>query len=286
MAVIDKKKLIENYQYHKLSPSARVLLDSFAKCTNPEGEGSPTWDGLMYFSGIKGKDTLVKCREQLKTMGLISWQKTWSSREVDGKKLPRARLTYQITENILLKKSPPTKDKQTNNSGVQSMPMESMSSGKEGANSLGVNNIGVNNYQPSAGSIQIKNEKNQSRSLEVSSFGENLKSSASVTIKEKVATAIAFEDSNIGAFPPLVDEGTSWREAAYLIAEYLNYNPEGDGEWFGFFKEVYRKGQQGHINESAYYTRSSLGDEKVRDFRKIFFDNLHTNVNYEIKKEI
>lgn len=275
MAIIDKKKLLKNFNYRKLTPSARLLLDALAKCTNQDGIGSPSWGGLMYFSGIVGKDTFIKCRQQLEEMGLITWKKEWSSIVLNGKKLPHPKLIYEITKTILLEKWPLNQDKSPKNSNFRSMDMESMDSRKEGVNTLGVNNIDVNNYQPSAGSKQIKKEKKEIYPYPLDEgVSKGLVNSAIVTRAEEIRNSQQYGEA--GAFPDLILESTDWREAALLIAAYIKFNPEGDKEWFGFFKKVYKKGQQNYLNEALYYTESAIDDIDIKDIRKIFFSNFYS----------
>lgn len=285
MAIIDRKKLVQKYQWSKLTPSARALLDTFERFTDPSGKGSPTWGGLMYYSGITGKDTFKRARKQLIDNGLISLVgKSWNLVENNKKKIPRARITYQITKDILWNKSPINQSKPSNPGGYQSMSSESMGSRKEGDKSIGVssNYLGASN-QPTAGSNQIKEEKNQSvtHSLAGHPFGENQESSGSVSIKEEEFSIQEIADEIFAGFPPIIGTSFSWKESAETIARHLRINPEGDNEWYGFFKNVYERRQQGFLNEALFYSAGAVEDSNVKDVRKVFFSNF-----YEAIKEV
>lgn len=278
MAIIDRKKLLQQYEWRKLSASARALLDTFERFTDKSGRGSPTWGGLMYYSGIAGKDTFRRARKQLVDIGLVSIiTKSWSIIERDSKKMPRSRITYQITESILWNKSPSNQSKPSNSGDPQSMNSGSMDLRKEGVSYLDVNNNLDASNKPSAGSNQIKQEKIQSgsHSLVGISFGGNQESSASVSIIDGDASMEDVANEIFGGIPSIIGTATEWRDSATIIAKYLGFNPEGDNEWYGFFKNVYENGKQEFLNEAVFYTECAIGDSDIKDIRKVFFSNFY-----------
>lgn len=254
MAVINNKKLLQHYAWSKLSPSARILLEQFAKCTDKNGIGSPSWGGLMRFSGIVGKDTFKKSRQQLLDMGLISMIKTWSIVDKDGKKIPRATVTYQITESILWNKSPSNQYKQSNLPHIQSMNMGSMSFGKEGVSSLGVNKERDVYKQPSAVNEPIKERVNRGGG-EPTAIGE--------TLVRGYSGLVGHSGISENKFVPRYE----WQVEAERLAKFVGIrNPSRS--WFKFFRDSFAKNRKFLLQRAA----SSMVDAPdIKDKEKYFF---------------
>lgn len=105
MAVLNYKKLAQNPKWRKLSTAARLLLSAgLAPLTDKEGKGViPAWV-LKANTGINSSTTIKKAREELEKNGFIKTKKIWTVTKSGGRKIPRSKIFFQITKNVLWKK--------------------------------------------------------------------------------------------------------------------------------------------------------------------------------------
>lgn len=255
MAVIDRKKLLQQFpDWRKLSASARALLSAYERFTNKDGAGNPSWSNLMYYSGIVGKDTFKKARQQLIDIGMLSLIKSWRVVEMNGKKIPQANIDYQITKSILWDKSPSHQSNSSTNSDLQSMKLESMDSRKEGDSHLGVSNKGVIKIQPTAVNEPIKERENKVRGIPTS-VGETLVSGYSGLV------------GHSGSFENKFVPRHEWQVEAERLAKYVGIsNPSKS--WFKFFRDSFAKNRKFLLQRAA---TSMVDAPNIRDKERYFF---------------
>lgn len=242
MGVIDYRKLTEQCKWNKLTPSARILLEAVAKCTNIEGRGTPGWYRLKLFSGIRGNDTFINARKQLVALNLISMEKEWVKIKNGNRVQPRAVITYQITKTILWKRKPKYWDNPMIIGGYQSMDMGSMGTGKEGVYSLGVTtNIGVKE-QPLAVVKESSNIRNR----------EGVGGSNPTAVGETIGAKISALKGGVKANSKGYSVQYPWQVEAERIASYLHINNPSKS-WYKLFREAFKDNKQILLQQTASF---------------------------------
>ncbi|OGM55593.1 hypothetical protein A3F62_02165 [Candidatus Woesebacteria bacterium RIFCSPHIGHO2_12_FULL_44_11] len=256
MAMIHHRKLIDDYGWSKLTPSARVLFLIITAFCNFSGFGKHSWWWLKKYAGIKSNSTFKKARDELLVAGLLKFEKNFQLYEHEGRKLPKAITSYQVTESVIWKNRPIDGGKYTQVDSLHSARNVTTLSGHE-EETIQEENREENNKQPSAVNITYKEKTGRGGSP--------------IAISE----ILRGEFDRLGELLPLSLDNTpkyKWQVHAQRTAEYLNINIKRDREWYGLFKKAYQVGKEGLLDKATTFC---FDYEGAKDKKKLFFWEFH-----------
>lgn len=245
MAVLNHKILGDIEAWRRLPQSAKNLIgNGLRNATDENGYGTKSIYTLMKWSGMNSKGTFYFARNKLVEANFLRIKKTWEFPYINGKPVPRARIYYQISENVLWKKHGNTNDIKLNTQVIQSPVYESPVKRKDKVINNKVLEV-INNTRQASNNNSFKGKGFQS-----------------------IGQALANDDDFLNQLGKPSEHLYEWQEHAAQIGEKLKVDYIGNKRWFGFFKKSHLNEHKGLLEAALRYCIDYIG---TKDPERLFY---------------